>query len=384
MEYNKKVLLISLAMLLFFSSSIMVSANTIISEEGVTSNFLNSTGQLYANGNRIDNFLSQILNFNYYNSSDFSISDYFTKNEVLGFNYYNSTSLENISQLDNDFNYYNATTLVEANLNVNSSDYWDGVNSFNSSELEQQPNGNLGILDSFINNLIDNRVTQAFIQALGFFTSTEILNFDYFNTTNFPYTHLTNFTDDLGDRGYTHLSNFTNDIGLGGGASSISNYSNNFNVANVPYTGSTWTNLSDGAWLNITIPEGGKVMLAYSMNWEDLINEGQHQYYLRLSRNGTQIGNISKLTIDTTDVWGGSYPLEKTFMDSPSAGSYEYRVQYKIEGSATTSQTDINEGSFDAFVFETSTGLTGNYTNGGCWKYYSNGLFDSTNCTLIP
>lgn len=31
--------------------------------------------------------------------------------------------------------------------------------------------------------------------------------------TQYQYTHLTNFTDDLGDRGYTVLSNFTNDLG---------------------------------------------------------------------------------------------------------------------------------------------------------------------------
>lgn len=38
------------------------------------------------------------------------------------------------------------------------------------------------------------------------------------------YTHLSNFTDDLGARGYTHLSNFTNDIGAGsGGASNFTN-----------------------------------------------------------------------------------------------------------------------------------------------------------------
>lgn len=64
----------------------------------------------------------------------------------------------------------------EGDLNTNSSDYWDGVNTFNSSELEQQSDGNLGILDSFINLLIDNRVTQAFIKALGFYDDTEVYN----------------------------------------------------------------------------------------------------------------------------------------------------------------------------------------------------------------
>lgn len=38
------------------------------------------------------------------------------------------------------------------------------------------------------------------------------------------YTHLSNFTDDLGNRGYTHLSNFTNDLGIGNWSADKSNY----------------------------------------------------------------------------------------------------------------------------------------------------------------
>jgi len=36
------------------------------------------------------------------------------------------------------------------------------------------------------------------------------------NQQHYNYTHLSNFTDDLGSRGYTHLSNFTDDIGAAG------------------------------------------------------------------------------------------------------------------------------------------------------------------------
>ena len=92
--------------------------------------------------------------------------------DASGFSYTNITDEPWIESAD------------EGNLNVNSSDYWDGLDTFNSSELEQQSDGNLGILDSFINLLIDNRVTQAFVEGLGFFTEAEILGFSYFNTSN--------------------------------------------------------------------------------------------------------------------------------------------------------------------------------------------------------
>jgi hypothetical protein len=46
-----------------------------------------------------------------------------------------------------------------------------------------------------------------------YFNKTNILGFSYFNSSNFPYTHLSNFTDNLGNRGYTNLLNFTNGPG---------------------------------------------------------------------------------------------------------------------------------------------------------------------------
>lgn len=48
--------------------------------------------------------------------------------------------------------------------------------------------------------------------SIDYFTKENVLNFNYYNSTNFPYTHLSNFTDDLGDRGYSSLSNFSNDL----------------------------------------------------------------------------------------------------------------------------------------------------------------------------
>jgi hypothetical protein len=79
----------------------------------------------------------------------------------------------------------------------------DGL--YNSSELEEQADGKLGILDSFINLLTDNRVTLAFVKALGFYSTTEIDAFNFFNSTNFPYNSNLNFSNDAG---YYNLSDF--------------------------------------------------------------------------------------------------------------------------------------------------------------------------------
>ncbi len=79
---------------------------------------------------------AEVLAFNYYNSSDFNITDYFTAAEVLGFNYYNSTDFSigdyyTSTQIDNfayynltDFdisNYYNSTQTDTAIENANTS-----------------------------------------------------------------------------------------------------------------------------------------------------------------------------------------------------------------------------------------------------------------------
>lgn len=57
--------------------------------------------------------LAQILAFNYYNSTDFSISDYFTSAQILGFGYYNSSDFSISDYLTSTqilgFNYWNST-----------------------------------------------------------------------------------------------------------------------------------------------------------------------------------------------------------------------------------------------------------------------------------
>ena len=151
---------------------------------------------------------TEILGFDYYNSTDFNITNYSTTAEVLAFGYYNSTDFVITDYFTKteieDFNYYNST-------DFSISDY------FTSAQV-------LGF--SYYNST-DFVITD-------YYTKTQIDNFNYYNSTDFSIsdyatnvkvdslgnfsayvqpTHLTNFTDDLGDRGYTSNLNFTNDAG---------------------------------------------------------------------------------------------------------------------------------------------------------------------------
>jgi len=237
--------------------------------------FYNSTDTLYFNDTLLNNTIddravttetdpvwtsdktdysttAEIIAFGYYNSTDFIITDYFTSSEILAFDYYNSTNF-NISD------YY---------LNSNPSSYWnDSYATFNKTyadglyaEIGTEENSSWN--ESYADTLyyaITN--PSGFYNSTDFsisdyFTSAQIIAFDYYNSTNFNIsdyvtsatlsgynyynstdfnisdyvtnikvdslgnfsayvqpTHLTNFTDDLGDRGYTSNLNFTNDAG---------------------------------------------------------------------------------------------------------------------------------------------------------------------------
>lgn len=70
--------------------------------------------------------------------------------------------------------------------------------------------------ETYLNLTIDYRENDTTYSHLTNFTD-DLGNRGYTHLTNFTndlgYTHLTNFTDDLGNRGYTHLTNFTDDLG---------------------------------------------------------------------------------------------------------------------------------------------------------------------------
>ena len=83
-------------------------------------NWDNSYGFITNTVNDLTNYYTkpQINDFNYYNSSDFDINDYYLDNNP--YNFYNSSTIPNY-----------ILTSDEGNLNVNSSDYWDNINTPN-------------------------------------------------------------------------------------------------------------------------------------------------------------------------------------------------------------------------------------------------------------
>lgn len=79
---------------------------------------------------------------------------------------------DNLSQFVDDLGNRGYTSLSNFTNNMG---FYNSTN-INSSELQHQGDGKLGILDSFINALIDNRVVKAFVKALGFYDNTEVYN----------------------------------------------------------------------------------------------------------------------------------------------------------------------------------------------------------------
>lgn len=79
---------------------------------------------------------------------------------------------DNLSQFVDNLGNRGYTSLSNFTNNMG---FYNSTN-INSSELQHQGDGKLGILDSFINTLIDNRVVKAFVKALGFYDNTEVYN----------------------------------------------------------------------------------------------------------------------------------------------------------------------------------------------------------------
>jgi len=148
----------------------------------------------YWTGNQSSYFnITQILAFGYYNATDFVITDYFTKTEVLGFGYYNATDFVITDYFTKTevlaFNYYNAThfniTDYFTKLEILGFDYYN-ASDFNITDYFTKSE----VLGFGYYNISDFDIND-------YFTGNQILDFDYYNNTNFPYTHLSNFTDDI-------------------------------------------------------------------------------------------------------------------------------------------------------------------------------------------
>ena len=133
--------------------------------------------------------LAEIVAFSYYNSTDFSISDYYTSATIDGFSYYNSTDFSisdyYTSATIDGFSYYNST-------DFSISDYYtsatvDGFGYYNSTDFSISDYASLAILnngtysvvdtDTFVANFSDFESIQNFISNSTFYLDSNPDNF---------------------------------------------------------------------------------------------------------------------------------------------------------------------------------------------------------------
>lgn len=268
---------------------------------------------------------TQILGFNYYNSTDFNIDDYYLNSNPNG--YYNSTTLPVGSYDDTWINstFYNRTesddrylqsyTETDPHWTSNKSNYYnksdiEGFDYYNSSNLPPSTDtnetarfNNLTNLDcSGTNKVIgvnpngsvvcgvdtdttytagSNMTLSGTIFSINM-TSLKnyfdlsyhpIWDFDYGDLINIP-TSLSQFTDDLGNRGYTHLGNFTNNLGIG-----------NYSAEN-----STLAHINDSVQFdNITLGEGDTTIDIYNAGSLNIFNSS---YPLNITNSVNVTGDL--------------------------------------------------------------------------------------------
>jgi len=167
-------------------------------------------------------------------------SSYSTTAVIFGFNYWNDTyatfNKTHADTLYADINSVdtNASTACDATEVLlgngtcyNSTLFYDGAGneSWTQALADTLYYGVANIWGFY--NSTDFSITD-------YFTKVQIVAFDYFNLTNFPYTHLSNFTNDLGIENYSHLSNFTDDLGDRGYTSNL-NFTNDASFWNDTY-----------------------------------------------------------------------------------------------------------------------------------------------------
>jgi len=199
---------------------------------------------------------SDVLGFNYYNATDFSIADYFTSAQVLAFDYYNSTDFSISDYVTSatlsGYNYYNATDFVISDYytktQINDFGFYNSTD-FVITDYSTTTEANLlyaGIEWDYNQTTASNKYSDAVNVSQGTWVDTFFVKFtelvsqvgnfsawdkDYADLIGKPHL-LSNFTDDLGNRGYDSLSNFTDDLG-DRGYNSVSNFTNDFGYYNL-------------------------------------------------------------------------------------------------------------------------------------------------------
>jgi len=161
--------------------------------------------------------------------------------------------------------------------------YMSGTTAtFNETKLNETTDARLITQQSTLN--VNSSVWWAGIDEI--VDLVNAITLDWLNITNRP-THLSNFTDNLGDRGYTVLSNFTDDLG-NRGYTHLSNFTDNldYSIKNVN-SSNYWDNLDVPADLNdkITIQgeniSGGTIAFArlpsltnmLTLDWNNITNK---------------------------------------------------------------------------------------------------------------
>lgn len=155
-----------------------------------------------------------------------------TTSNIMSLGFYNTTEVDDL--VDNSFFHFLVLTQQLFYPSTNPSKYVnlsviEGFNYYNSSkinetELEEQGDGKLGIIDSFINLLIDNRITQSFIKTLGFYDTTEVYNkteiddFNYYNLSDFDINDYRELTNNIFEGNISVNGNVTADYYFGDGS----------------------------------------------------------------------------------------------------------------------------------------------------------------------
>jgi len=201
--------------------------------------------------------------------------------------------------------------------------------NYNSTEFEIQADDNFGILDSFINKLIDNRVTQNFLENIGFNVTSDIkswvnANDDYEPDTN-ESVRVNTMTDLCGSGNYTYGFDDSGniqcreDVSGGEGGTGESKWidqgewlaPNSTFAENVNVTG----NLSVGTGPAIfEIWEEDPDLIFYTNSparfTENLTVESTKDICIAegncLSETGTSSGDISSVNTDGPYLYGGS------------------------------------------------------------------------------
>jgi len=242
-----------------------------LGDRGYTSNlnFTNDAGYYNSSDFSIANYYtsSQIDTFAYYNATDFDINDYLDLSTLIGFNYWNDTFATfnktyadtlyaDISQTDtNETARFN--TLVGTDCGAGNYSYGFDANGLIQCREDTDTdttytNGTgislIGNVFSLIGSFFSGSWNDLTDIPSGFADGID-------NDTASSLTHLTNFTDDLGNRGYTHLGNFTDDIGVSADWDEISDITaDGITDTQLEYdTGQHLTTTSNPTFNNVTV-----------------------------------------------------------------------------------------------------------------------------------